>query len=142
MRESGFSRYTRQGDGWKIEERERPGALLGITPGAGSAHPDHPDRVVEWLLESTTDVSGNFIDYTYQMDNGNALLRTIRYAIYEARFRYEDRPDTRLDGRAGFSRRRAKRCAGVSYCSIPALRSASSEAGASPIRSRREAPYR
>ncbi len=113
MRETAFSRYRRRGDGWVIEDRNGQVHELGLTPAGRVAHPDHPDRVVEWLLERSLDVSGNAIQYTYLFDSGMAYPQTIRYAIYEVRFTYEARSDVRHDGRAGFSRRRALRCARV-----------------------------
>ncbi len=113
VRETAFSRYTRQGDGWKLEERNGQVHVFGLGAASRVAHPDHPGRVLEWLIERSTDVCGNAIDYTYVSDNGFAYPATIRYASYELRFRYEDRPDVRHDGRLGFARRRALRCAAV-----------------------------
>ncbi len=110
MRETGFGRYTRVGDGWRIEERNGSVHELGTAAAARVAPPDHPDRPVEWLVERTFDTSGNDIAYTYDFDQGVAYPAAIRYAAYEVRFLYEARPDVRHDGRAGFSRRRALRC--------------------------------
>jgi RHS repeat-associated protein len=111
LRETVFSRYTRHGEGWRIEERDGHVHELGLSATTRVAHPDHPERIVEWLIERTTDACGNAIAYTYRFDDGMAYPDTIRYAIYELRFVYERRPDVRHDGRAGFSRRRALRCA-------------------------------
>jgi RHS repeat-associated protein len=110
LRESLFARYSRQGDGWRVEERNGSVHLLGTAAEARIADPDHPDRVVEWLVERSTDSSGNEIRYRYLIDGGFAYPLSITYASYEVRFRYEDRPDTRRDGRAGFLRIRGKRC--------------------------------
>lgn len=121
IRETLFSRYTRVGDGWRVEDRNGMVHELGLTPNARIAHPDHPARVVEWLLERTRDTSGNEIRYTYRIDNGIAYPDTIQYAIYEIRFLYESRPDVRHDGRAGFSRRRALRCSAVELIVDPGV---------------------
>jgi RHS repeat-associated protein len=110
LRESAFSRYTRSGNGWKIEDRNGIVHLLGISPQAQIAPPGEPTRVMEWLLESSKDVSGNEIKYTYQIDEGFAYPKTINYAIYEIRFHYSSRSDIRHDGRAGFSRMRRLLC--------------------------------
>jgi RHS repeat-associated protein len=110
MRESAFARYSRVGDGWRIEERNGRVHELGQTATARIADPDHPDRIVEWLVERSLDVSGNTIEYDYRFDQGCAFPASIRYAASEVRFTYESRPDVRHDGRAGFSRRRALRC--------------------------------
>jgi RHS repeat-associated protein len=113
VRETAFTRYTRVGEGWKIEERSGMVHELGVSAAGRITQPGHSDRPVEWLLERTTDISGNVIEYDYAFDNGIAYPQTIRYAIYQVRFQYEDRPDVRHDGRAGFSRRRTKRCSQV-----------------------------
>ena len=113
MRETMFTRYSRIGAGWKIEERTGLVHELGTAPTSRVAHPAHPDRAVEWLVDRTTDVSGNAIAYRYRFDQGIAYPEAIRYAIYEVRFEYENRPDVRHDGRAGFSRRRALRCTAI-----------------------------
>ena len=121
MRESTFSRYTRIGDGWRIEERNGHVHQLGTNAGTRLADPDHPGRVVAWLLGRTTDTSGNAIEYTYRLDQGLAYLATIRYAIYELRLTYEARPDVRFDGRAGYPRRRALRCARMQLVRDPGV---------------------
>src|SRR2546422_4087801 len=113
VQESFYARYTRQGQGWKIEERNGIVHVLGTAAGARIADPDHPERVVEWLVETSTDTSGNQIRYGYVMDGGFAYPQSVAYAAYEVRFHYEDRPDVRRDGRAGFARIRAKRCIGM-----------------------------
>src|SRR5678815_597906 len=104
QRESMFNRYHRLQAGWRIEDRTGLVDELGVNPAARIADPDHPDRIIEWLLESSADASGNTINYTYRIDQGMAYPATIRYAIYEVRFHYETRPDARSDGRAGFLR--------------------------------------
>ncbi|MCA9285599.1 MAG: VCBS repeat-containing protein, partial [Phycisphaerales bacterium] len=112
-RETAFARYTRQGDGWRIEEADGHVHELGQHPAARVADPGHPDRVVEWLVERSLDPSGNAIEYRYRIDEGFAYPEAIRYAAYELRFEYEERPDARSDGRAGFLRRRALRCSAL-----------------------------
>jgi RHS repeat-associated protein len=98
------------GDGWRIEERNGLTHELGIDRAARVADPDHPDRIIEWLLERSTDTSGNSIEYQYRVDQGIAYIAIIHYGIYALRFVYEGRADVRHDGRAGFSRRRMLLC--------------------------------
>ena len=110
LRETSFDRYTRVGSGWRIEQRNGIAHDLGTTVATRVAHPDHADRIAEWLADHSTDTFGNSIDYTYRHESGYAYPQTIRYARYEVRFDYEDRPDVRHDGRYGFSRRQTLRC--------------------------------
>ncbi|HYR44232.1 MAG TPA: toxin TcdB middle/N-terminal domain-containing protein, partial [Terriglobia bacterium] len=107
--EAAFSRYTRIGEGWKVEERDGTVHQLGTTAAGRVEDPDHPGRVQRWLVERSTDVSGNAIDYQWDVD-GFAYPKEIRYAAYAVRFTYENRPDARFDGKAGFLRALRKRC--------------------------------
>ena len=109
MRETAFTRYTRTA-GWRIEERNGTVHELGTNAAARVADPDRPDRVLEWLIERSLDVSGNQISYRWRQDGGFAYPDAVTYAIYELRLVYEARPDIRVDGRAGFLRRRNLRC--------------------------------
>jgi RHS repeat-associated protein len=119
QRETLFSRYHRLENGWRIEDRNGLVHELGIETTGRVADPDHPDRIVEWLLETSTDPSGNRIQYTYRFDHGMAYPDTIRYAIYEVRFVYEDRPDRRREGRAGYLRQRTLRCSRIEMVMDP-----------------------
>jgi RHS repeat-associated protein len=119
LRETAFSRYTRAGEGWRVEERNGQVHELGLGAAARIAPAERPDRAVEWRVERTLDVSGNAIEYDYRLDQGIAYPAAIRYAIYEVRFTYEDRPDARHDGSAGFSRRRALRCSRIALVLDP-----------------------
>ena len=110
QRETAFNRYSQKGEGWKIEERNGNVHELGLKQSARLSEPGKPHRIHEWLLERTLDPSNNAIEYDYLMDNGIAYLKEIRYAIYALRFTYENRPDPRLDSRAGYLRTRTKRC--------------------------------
>ena len=121
LRESMFSRYTRLAEGWRIEDRNGVVHELGLTASARVADPAHPNRVIEWLLERSTDVSGNEIRYSYVQDEGTAYLKTFRYAAYEVELSYSTRPDIRLDGKAGFLRRRALRCDRIELILDPTL---------------------
>ncbi len=108
--EKSFNRYRRDGDGWKVEERNGVVHMLGNEPSHRISHPRHPERVHEWLLESSRDSSGNEIKYLYDSEEGIPYPKEIRYAIYRLTFEYEERPDVRTNGRAGFLRKLSKRC--------------------------------
>lgn len=108
--ETAFSVYTRVGDGWKIEDRNGVAHDLGMTSGARLAEPGQPSRLHEWLLERTTDPSGNAIDYSYELHENRLYLALIRYASYAVRFEYEQRADVRTDARLGFLRKLDRRC--------------------------------
>jgi len=108
--ETVFNLYSRAGSGWKIEERNGLVHELGVTDGARVAEPGHPDRIHEWLIERTTDPSGNSIDYSYELHENRLYLTLIRYASYAVRFEYEARADARTDGRLGFLRKLDRRC--------------------------------
>jgi RHS repeat-associated protein len=111
--ESAFARYSREGDGWKIEERDGSVYELGTTPAARIADPGQPSHVQTWLLERWTDVSGNVVTYSWDVSDGIPYLLEVGYAAYAVRLAYEDRPDARRDGRAGFVRSLRKRCARI-----------------------------
>ncbi|MEM9550865.1 MAG: toxin TcdB middle/N-terminal domain-containing protein [Pseudomonadota bacterium] len=113
IRESMFSRYERQGDGWLIREKDGRREIFGDSATARIADPDHPDCPVTWMMERAEDVNGNAITYAYDSVEGWAYLRTITYATYTVRFEYEDRPDLVTNGRAGFLRRLTRRCASI-----------------------------
>jgi RHS repeat-associated protein len=113
VRESAFTRYRRSGSGWLVEERNGVVHECGLTEAGRVADADHPDRVQEWLVERSLDVSGNSIEHAYETDGGMAYPATVRWAAYELRFAYEERPDVRQDARAGFLRTQARRCARI-----------------------------
>lgn len=112
-RETAFTAYHRAGDGWRAEERSGLINEFGLTPGGRLADPDHPDRVTEWLLERSIDACGNAIAHVHDIQEGIGYLREIRYAAYSVRFSYEKQPEARFNGRAGYARRLALRCARI-----------------------------
>jgi RHS repeat-associated protein len=114
LKETAFTRYSRSGDGWLVEERDGTVHTLGTSPASRVADPDHADRVVQWLIERTVDSFGNAVSYAWQIIDGFAYIAEIRYAAYAVRFTYAMRPDVRRDGRAGFLRKLGQRCTAVS----------------------------
>lgn len=111
--ESAYVRYRRQGEGWDVEDRTGLRSELGLSETHRVADPEHPERVVSWLLERTVDMSGNEISYEWDIADGTAYLARIRWAIYAVRVRYEDRPDVHRNGRAGFLRVLRRRATAV-----------------------------
>jgi len=114
LRETGFSRYERDGNHWRITERDGSRFLLGQSANARVADPDHPERIQTWLLERQEDVHGNAIDYLYERHDGYPYLSEIRYARFAVRLVYEARPDLLRNGRAGFVRGITRRCRSIS----------------------------
>lgn len=110
LRETAFSTYEFDAGHWVVHERDGSRFVLGASPNARVADPDHPERVQSWLLERQEDANGNAIDYVYERQNGWPYLAEIRYARFVVRLSYEDRPDVLRNGRAGFERLIARRC--------------------------------
>jgi RHS repeat-associated protein len=108
--EAAFSRYARDGDGWRIEERNGDVWRLGQDSTARVADPAQNANVQCWLVESWTDTAGNTVTYHWDTSDGVAYLTEVRYAAYSLRFTYEPRPDVRHDRRAGFLATLARRC--------------------------------
>jgi RHS repeat-associated protein len=117
--ETVFSRYTRDGDGWKIEERNGDVWQLGTAPAARIADPTQPGNVQCWFVEHHTDVSGNAVSYSWDTSDGIGYVTELRYAAYAVRFTYEARPDIRQDRRAGFLCTLAKRCTQIDLVADP-----------------------
>jgi RHS repeat-associated protein len=86
---------------------------LGTTTAYRVSDPADPTRILSWLLVRSLDTSGNEITYGWEQDSGCAYLTSITYASYTVRLTYEQRPDVRRNGRAGFLRTMNRRCAGV-----------------------------
>lgn len=108
-----FSRYSRVGNGWRLEERNGKVHELGFNASARLSDPEHSDRINEWLLERSSDISGNAIEYNYLIDEGTAYIAEIRYAVYALRFIYENRSDPRFNGRTGYLRCCKKHCSRI-----------------------------
>jgi RHS repeat-associated protein len=126
--ETAFSRYTRVGAGWKIEERNGNVWLLGTAPGARIADPANPANVQCWLVEQWIDPSGEAVSYSWDTSEGIPYLTEMRYASYAVRFTYEARPDVRHDRRAGFLCTLSRRCKQIDLIADP-------DAGATKLRS-------
>lgn len=105
-----FGRYIKQGNGWKLEERNGIIHYFGINDSGRVAHPEHPEQIFEWLLQRSIDTCGNEINYQYFNDQNTAYLSSIQYAIYEIKFIYEARADARSYGRYGVLQSTGLRC--------------------------------
>lgn len=111
LRETAFSRYQRQAEHWVITEKNGTRHYFGET---AAARVSGPGGVQSWLLERQEDAHGNEIHYAYQNHADCLYLTAIRYAKFVVRFSYETRPDTVINGRAGFVRRITRRCRTIS----------------------------
>ncbi len=116
--ETRFLRYERVGAGWRA--RSKNGVLHEFGTTSAARIEDGP-RVFSWLIERTTDLNGNTIEYRYVSDPaspGQKYCREIRWAgttaFYGVVLHYEDgRPDVHSDFRSGFEVRTALRLVGL-----------------------------
>lgn len=104
----------REGEGFRLIDREGCIYRLGVSAGARLGAPAAPNQVLSWHLEQIEDALGNTVDFTYLRDGGQLYLARIDYSIYSVRFNYEaGRPDPVLEARAGFLLSTRLRCASV-----------------------------
>ncbi len=111
-------------DAWEVTERDGTKHTLGRFRGQNNRwsvveHPDKAsesafDRTYSWMLDSTTDLNGNRIDYEYAQGSGVLYPSRITYAhlgnnFHEITFQYEGRPDAFDDYRPTFSARLDRR---------------------------------
>jgi hypothetical protein len=111
-------------DAWEITERNGTRHSLGQFRGNDGRWSvvEHPekllltpfDRTYCWMLDSTTDVHGNRVDYEYVLGSGMLYPSRISYsqlgdASHEVLFEYESRPDVFDDYRPTFSARLDRR---------------------------------
>ena len=93
-----FGRFRGQGGRWSVIEHPE---LSGQSP---------IDRTYCWMLDSTTDVHGNRMDYEYTPGAGVLYPSRVSYGhfsgnVHEVVFQYEDRADAFDDYRPSFSAR-------------------------------------
>jgi RHS repeat-associated protein len=106
-------RIRRVEDGFEATDRSGVRHLLGTHPAARVADPDRPGRVFAWLLRSSTNPIGDAIEYEWEPDGAQPLLRTVSWAAFRVELHYEDRPDPELDGRPGFLLATTRRCSRI-----------------------------
>lgn len=122
--EGGFNRFRRVGDGWQVDLKNGTCLDYGLDPGGGGRIAETGLGTYRWLLEKSTDVSGNVIVYSWTSLPGSdrqKFLEEIRYGpgaapwtvFYFVRFNYENRPDWRLDCRPGFALKTAHRLSSI-----------------------------
>ncbi len=129
--ERGFQRLRQidsDGDGsldaWEITERNGTKHTLGKYRGQNNRWSvvEHPDkgalppfaRTYCWMVDTTTDLHGNRIDYEYTLGSGVLYPSRISYShlagtAHEVLFQYETRPDAFDDYRPTFSARLDRR---------------------------------
>jgi RHS repeat-associated protein len=121
--EGGFARFRRVGDGWEVTVKSGTRLEFGLTT-AGRVSDASGTKVFRWLLERSTDTSGNVIAYSWVAFPGSdnqRYLRDVRYgpgappwpAFSFVVLAYEDKPDWRADYRSGFLVKTAKRLLNV-----------------------------
>lgn len=104
--ESGFARIEHwvAADGvshWRIVDRANTLTLFGIDELGRIADPEHPQDIVEWCLQETTDTLGNRIRYEYRPEDDAGVPQTAgnqgrdhRANRYIDRIRYGHHPGT------------------------------------------------
>lgn len=111
-------------DAWEVTERNGTRHTLGRFRGQNNRwsvveNPDKAsqsplDRTYRWMVDSTTDLHGNHIDYEYVPGPGVLYPSRITYGhlavnSQEILFQYEDRPDVFADYRPAFPTRLDRR---------------------------------
>lgn len=105
--ESRFLRYEQTPSGWLTREKNGIVHEFGAT---SSARIEDNTRVFAWLLDRTTDLHGNAVEYRYATDAdspGQKYCKEVRWpaapSFYAAVMSYDhDRPDVYADFRSGF----------------------------------------
>ena len=115
-------------DAWEVTERNGTKHTLGRFRGQNNRwsaveHPEKAsapafDRTYSWMLDSTTDLHGNRIEYEYIRGMGVLYPSRITYGhlsnnFHEVTFQYQDRPDAFDDYRPTFSSRLDRRLARI-----------------------------
>ena len=116
--EGSFLRYERIGASWQARSKN---GLLHEFGTTSSAQIENGARVFAWLLDRTTDLNGNQIEYRYISDPsspGQKHCKEIRWArdpaFYAVVLSYDgNRPDVHSDYRSGFEVRTALRLARI-----------------------------
>jgi RHS repeat-associated protein len=111
--DAGGWRARKDGDGFRVTDREGRHYFLGASAASRLADPADAGRVYAWHLERIEDALGNEARFVWQRHGGQLYLATVAYGAYEARFTYEPRPDPVRWGRAGFTITTAQRCARI-----------------------------
>ena len=102
-------RVRRQGAGWLLQDGRGITHLFGNTAGSRQ---EAAGRVTAWLLQSSRDMAGNEIRYTYTFDRGASYLTGITWGPKQ-RFKvslvYAPRPDVTSGFRSGLEVHTAQR---------------------------------
>lgn len=94
--EGQFTQFKKLGDSWEAWQKNGTRLVFGATP---AARESNTLGNFMWLLEKSTDINGNEIQYSYFNDGGLPYLSEIRYSVMSASifksvlFNYESRPD-------------------------------------------------
>jgi RHS repeat-associated protein len=94
---------------WMITDSQDNSSTLGTTANAQLGG----DPPVAWLLDSSTDTSGNAVRYTWIADSGARLPGTITWGTYQIVFQYQQRPDLLATGQYGAAITISKRCSSI-----------------------------
>ncbi|MEV0117661.1 SpvB/TcaC N-terminal domain-containing protein [Streptomyces sp. NPDC050844] len=102
--------YDEITDSWTLATKSGTTLHFGLTP---QARTRVAAGTLEWCLSRITDLNDNVIEFGYDRDGGVAYLVSVRYAIYELRLSYEQRPDPYSSFRTGDELRTTRRCTAI-----------------------------
>jgi RHS repeat-associated protein len=94
---------------WTLTDCTDTSYTLGTTPNAQLGG----SPAGAWLLDSTTDSSGNVIAYTWLEDGAARYPGSISWGTYKVLFQYESRPDLVINGQFGAPIVFGKRCSSI-----------------------------
>ena len=107
--ESEFRKYTFANGSWAMVDTTGTVYTFGSSAAARQADPNDPSRVYKWMLEEVEDTNGNYMTFTYFIDNGQVYPDTIRYTsnglnpgLYEIRFIRTANANPKTSYRSGF----------------------------------------
>ena len=119
--ESDWSRATREGDGWVVQQRDGTRHWLGTTSAArtGKKAGGAFGATFAWFVEATEDVHGNRIEWSYatfEDSPGRLYPSRVRWgaagcaARHEVAFEWEARGDAFTSHLGGFAETTGRRC--------------------------------
>jgi RHS repeat-associated protein len=90
---------------WTVTDNRDNNFTLGSSASSQIGSPP-----AAWLLDSSSDSSGNTVKYTWLNDHGSLLPDTVSWGTYQLIFKYENRPDILVNGSYGAPVRTTQRC--------------------------------
>lgn len=109
---------------WRVYSPDGSLIVFGQSSNSRIADPDHPEKVFRWLPSRSVDAVGNVVCYRYLEDGAQRYLQQVFYGNmvpgtlsenasdyhFHVQLLYQDRVDSFLDRRAGFTIPTTVRC--------------------------------